>query len=197
MTRLLRRLATVVAVLSAMAAGLAGLPASAQAGTPTASAVSSFAYITASRQGSAVYVNGLVKQNSATGLIRSANRRTYLQRNLNGSWQTMLSRVTNAQGLFTVGFISVANYQYRYIVLASAGALGTTSGVVQTASPPAKYSNCAALNAVYPHGVGKSGAHDITRSGTDPVLDFTVSSAVYTLNTGRDADHDGIACEKH
>jgi hypothetical protein len=196
-TFVLRRLATTATVLTAVAVGATGFCAGSQASTPTTGAVSSFAYISTSRQGSAVYVNGLVKQNSSSGLIRSANRRAYLQRNLNGSWQTMLSRVTDSQGLFTVGFISVPNYQYRYIVLASAGALGTTSGVAQTVSPAVRYSNCAALNAVYPYGVGKSGAHDITRSGTDPVLDFIVSSAVYNLNTGRDADHDGVACEKH
>ncbi|MEP9390872.1 excalibur calcium-binding domain-containing protein [Gordonia sp. VNQ95] len=57
------------------------------------------------------------------------------------------------------------------------------------------YANCAALNADYPHGVGKAGAVDST-SGT-PVTNFTVNDDVYKANTARDRDKDGIACEKH
>lgn len=59
---------------------------------------------------------------------------------------------------------------------------------------PKKYKNCAALNKDYPHGVGKKGAKDKT-SG-DPVTSFRVSTTVYKLNTARDRDKDGIACEK-
>lgn len=55
-----------------------------------------------------------------------------------------------------------------------------------------KYKNCGQLNADYPHGVGKPGAKD--KGGT--VSNFEVDSAVYDLNTGRDRDNDGIACEK-
>lgn len=73
------------------------------------------------------------------------------------------------------------------------------------AAPKAKhYKNCAALNKVYPHGVGKSGATDHT-SGTK-VKNFTVSTTVYKMNDGPrnqasgeydlDRDNDGIACEK-
>ncbi|MFN2517599.1 MAG: GH25 family lysozyme, partial [Jatrophihabitantaceae bacterium] len=92
----------------------------------------SYAYIAASRHTSAVSINGLVKQGSATGIIRSAGRTIYLQRNLGGSWQTMLSRVTDGSGVFTVGFVSVTDYQYRYVVTASETAAATTSGVATT-----------------------------------------------------------------
>jgi Excalibur calcium-binding domain len=64
--------------------------------------------------------------------------------------------------------------------------------------PPAgarTYPNCAALNADYPHGVGRTGAVDHVSSGT-PVTTFTVDDAVYNANTGRDRDGDGIACEQ-
>ena len=57
-----------------------------------------------------------------------------------------------------------------------------------------KYKNCAALNKVYPHGVGRSGAKDKT-SGT-PVTNFKVAKDVYNANKGSDRDGDGIACEK-
>jgi Protein of unknown function (DUF1524)/Excalibur calcium-binding domain len=63
------------------------------------------------------------------------------------------------------------------------------------APPAAKvYANCDALNQDYPHGVGRAGARDHT-SGSHPVTDFTVNTAVYDANTGRDRDGDGIACE--
>lgn len=63
-----------------------------------------------------------------------------------------------------------------------------------TANAAQTYSNCASLNADYPHGVGKTGASDST-SGT-PVTSFTVNDDVYNANTKRDRDNDGIACEK-
>jgi Excalibur calcium-binding domain len=72
--------------------------------------------------------------------------------------------------------------------------------LVGTASAgiPKPWTNCAAVNALYPHGVGKFGAHDKT-SGT-PVTNFTHSNWLYSLamkyNRNLDRDHDGIACEK-
>ncbi len=57
------------------------------------------------------------------------------------------------------------------------------------------FANCADMNAVYPHGVGRSGAVDHT-SGT-PVTNFYVNTALYNANTARDRDGDGIACERH
>jgi hypothetical protein len=57
-----------------------------------------------------------------------------------------------------------------------------------------EFKNCTALNKVYPHGVGKSGAKDKT-SGT-PVTNFKKSTAVYNQNKKSDRDKDGVACEK-
>ncbi|CAB4943689.1 unannotated protein [freshwater metagenome] len=62
------------------------------------------------------------------------------------------------------------------------------------AATPKKYKNCAALNRVYPHGVGKPRAHD--KASGDRVTNFRVSRTVYNANKGKDRDHDGIACEK-
>ncbi len=65
------------------------------------------------------------------------------------------------------------------------------------------YKNCAALQKVYPHGVGKPGARDHTSS--KPVTTFKVSAALYAANDRRtastgeydlDRDNDGVACEK-
>jgi len=58
------------------------------------------------------------------------------------------------------------------------------------------YDNCKALNADYPHGVGRPGARDKTRNGTPPVTAFTRSDALYDVNSESDRDRDGIACEE-
>jgi hypothetical protein len=56
-----------------------------------------------------------------------------------------------------------------------------------------------AVNARYPHGVGRFGAHD--RTTGVPVRNFKHSNRLYRLamhyNRGLDRDKDGIACEKH
>lgn len=59
------------------------------------------------------------------------------------------------------------------------------------------YPNCDALHGRYPHGVGKFGAHDKTRSGTDPVTNFKRSNKLYRANSHLDRDGDHIACEEH
>ena len=68
------------------------------------------------------------------------------------------------------------------------------SGVPKGA--PYNFSNCSALNHVFPHGVGEWGAHDHT-SGSNPVTNFTRSNPWYLANSSHDRDHDHIACERH
>ena len=64
---------------------------------------------------------------------------------------------------------------------------------VAGAASPVKYRNCAAMNRVYPHGVGwKKG---LVNKGGKPVA-YAVNEALYTRNQARDRDKDGIACEK-
>jgi hypothetical protein len=67
-------------------------------------------------------------------------------------------------------------------------------------SEPWLYQNCSHFNTKYPHGVGKVGARDRTRSG-DPVTNFKRSDRIYRLamryHPDLDRDKDGVACEKH
>jgi hypothetical protein len=63
------------------------------------------------------------------------------------------------------------------------------------AAPARAYQNTA-LNKVYPHGVGRVGAHDKVSGKSKPVTTFTRSNAVYAKNTKSDRDKDKIACEK-
>jgi hypothetical protein len=81
-----------------------------------------------------------------------------------------------------------------FLVLALVTAV---TGSTAVAAPRAtSYRNCTALNQVYPHGVGRSGAHDKVRGSTTPVSNFTRNTAVYNANTKSDRDKDGVACEQ-
>jgi hypothetical protein len=69
--------------------------------------------------------------------------------------------------------------------------------VADATAKPRVFANCAQLNAVYPHGVGKIGAHDKGKSKNfRPVTTFTRNTALYQANIHRDGDKDGVACEK-
>jgi hypothetical protein len=61
------------------------------------------------------------------------------------------------------------------------------------------YPNCAALNVAYPHGVARLGVTGDKVSGVMKPLGAQTffSTTLYNLNTSRDGDKDGIACEKH
>lgn len=59
------------------------------------------------------------------------------------------------------------------------------------------YERCADLNQDFPNGVGRAGAVDMTKNGPKkPQPKFKVNEDLYNANTDRDADNDGIACEK-
>jgi hypothetical protein len=60
--------------------------------------------------------------------------------------------------------------------------------------PDKKYSNCAALNKVYPGGVAKSKT-SVNRGGSVKYAP-KVSAKLYSENKSKDRDHDGIACER-
>ena len=80
--------------------------------------------------------------------------------------------------------------------LAALSLLGIAAPAQSAPPKPQKYANCAALNEVYPHGVAKKGSRDKVTGKGKPVTGFTVSTATYSLNTARDGDKDGVACEK-
>jgi Excalibur calcium-binding domain len=65
---------------------------------------------------------------------------------------------------------------------------------------PVLWRSCVHVNTRWPHGIGRVGAHDITKGGTPPVTTFKRSNLLYrramSYNRGLDRDHDGIACEK-
>jgi hypothetical protein len=86
------------------------------------------------------------------------------------------------------------------VALSLVGALGLGAASAP-ASSTAWWTNCTNVHKTYPHGVGKLHAHDHTRSGTNPVTNFKRSTRLYNFaishNTRLDADHDGVACEKH
>ena len=78
----------------------------------------------------------------------------------------------------------------------SAGAAATTAP--PPASSVAVFRNCADLNAVYTGGVARAGVTGNVVSGTLRPFGITphFDDALYSANTARDRDDDGIACEK-
>ncbi|MGC4961731.1 excalibur calcium-binding domain-containing protein [Gordonia sp. DT218] len=82
-----------------------------------------------------------------------------------------------------------------FVGMLAAATLVVAPLAVAAPAEASAYSNCKALNADYPHGVGKSGAVDST-SGT-PVTNFTVNDNLYSQESSHDGDNDGIACERH
>jgi hypothetical protein len=57
-----------------------------------------------------------------------------------------------------------------------------------------KFSNCAALNAVYPGGVAKNSK--VTNKGGATDYSPAIKPKVYKANASKDRDKDGIACER-
>ena len=81
------------------------------------------------------------------------------------------------------------------VILFALLALALVLAAPATSAPEASsFRNCKALNARYPHGVGRWGARDHT-SGT-PVTTFKRSNVLYRQNKHLDRDGDKIACEK-
>lgn len=83
------------------------------------------------------------------------------------------------------------------LLAASLVAAPGASAAPAKAAPAKKFASCAALNKVYPHGVGVAGAKDKGAKPGKAVGNYTRNLAVYKLNAARlDRDKDGIACEK-
>lgn len=87
---------------------------------------------------------------------------------------------------------------------AAAGALAISVLAPATAahgSTRSLWRNCTAVHTKYPHGIGRAGARDQTRSGTNGVTNFYRSTRLYNIamraNSDLDRDRDGVACEAH
>jgi hypothetical protein len=75
--------------------------------------------------------------------------------------------------------------------------LSVAAGILPApAYAAATYPSCAALNRVYPHGVGRAGGLDASRGKVRRVTTFTLDPGTYGANKRFDTDHDGIACER-
>jgi hypothetical protein len=84
----------------------------------------------------------------------------------------------------------------RGFAVAGIAALFVTMVVApaEAAPTPRAYKNCTELNKVYKGGVAKNAK--VRNKGGKTRYKPTVSAKVYSLNTARDRDKDGIACER-
>jgi hypothetical protein len=89
--------------------------------------LAAYAYIASSRAGKIVSINGLFKKYEIFGLQRMSSEKLYLQRYLNGAWQTMLIRPPNPYGQLAVRFVQPRAFQYRVLALEQSNTWGTHS----------------------------------------------------------------------
>jgi hypothetical protein len=79
------------------------------------------------------------------------------------------------------------------VVVALLSGLGRAGANALPQIAEKKFSNCAALNKVYPGGVAKSAKW--VNKGGEIKNKPTANAKVYGENSGKDRDKDGIACE--
>ncbi|HET7660381.1 MAG TPA: excalibur calcium-binding domain-containing protein [Oryzihumus sp.] len=90
----------------------------------------------------------------------------------------------------------IANMVLAGLVVFAGMAAPSSQVTLTQASKVTTFKSCTQLNQRYPHGVGRTGAHDRVSGHGRPVTNFTVSNALYAANRTSDRDKDGIACEK-
>lgn len=154
---------------------------------------------------SSAYVGSAVTVSAKVSNLGSG-RRVWTQFLVGGTWRSSQVAVTNSTGTvklsLSYGQGTAGKYTWR---LVSTNPYGVTSAsktfvlqrTVRPAAPVRIFVNCAALTQVYPHGVGRAGA--VNRNAKGQIVTqvpFTVNTAVYNANIGRDGDKDGIACER-
>lgn len=140
---------------------------------------------------------------------------------VNGKWSTSQTRKTDSSGTVTIpltyGQTKAGSYSWRLVstnpygvtsvtpaytlkrTAATAAKPSTTTAAKPAPKPAAVvvYKNCTELNKVYPHGVAKLGGKDLVSGKLrSPQPKFVVNTPVYNANIARDADKDGVACEK-
>jgi len=96
---------------------------------PAAATFPTYTYVASSRWRTAVFINGLVKSYSSQpqSARRAPGITIYLQRYLDGHWQTMLGRNSDLTGSMAVGFIQRGVYQYRLVTMPTATTLAGRS----------------------------------------------------------------------
>jgi hypothetical protein len=138
---------TLILIAALAAAFITAVPAGAAVQNATC------AYAAGTRSGTSVHINGLIHQMTSKGMSSPGGRTVYLQRNLHGTWQNMVARLTNSAGRMSVGFIQPGAYQYRLIVTATSTALGARSGAISVGAAAPSSSGIVIANA-YTTGYG-------------------------------------------
>ncbi|NHC14830.1 excalibur calcium-binding domain-containing protein [Motilibacter deserti] len=69
-------------------------------------------------------------------------------------------------------------------------------GAASTEAAPKSYRNCDAVHQDYKGGIARKGAKDKRRGGGSARYKPHVDTALYTANSNKDRDKDGIACEQ-
>ena len=93
------------------------------------------------------------------------------------------------------------SFSAKPAAVAGAALIALATVPAATGNASSLWDNCTRVHTRYPHGLGRAGAHDRTRSGRNRVTNFTRSTRLYRLamrnNSDLDRDKDGVACEAH
>ena len=82
------------------------------------------------------------------------------------------------------------------LVLATGGLAAGGLVTAPAGAAPKAYANCDAVHVDYKGGIARKGAKDKRRGGGHARYAPRVDTALYNVNSGKDRDHDGIACEQ-
>jgi hypothetical protein len=142
------------------------------------------------------------KKITVTGKVRRDGKQVKIKTALefrpdDGDYAKVKSVTSSSKGSLKTTVVASRSGSFRFTYAGDATTKPAASPgdhilVVKPLPKPKTYKNCTALVKVYPHGVGKSGAHD---KGGD-VTDFTRDNKTYAKNKKSDRDKDGIACER-
>lgn len=105
------------------------------------------------------------------------------------TWATIATATSDTSGRLNATTTATRDAAYRWHYN-GAGDNAPTTGPADKVDviEPARYASCVKLNRIYPAGVGR-------KTSTQPG-NWAHDTTTYRLNTARDRDHDGVACER-
>ncbi|SEQ81156.1 excalibur calcium-binding domain-containing protein [Microlunatus flavus] len=111
-----------------------------------------------------------------------------------GAWGKLKTVRSDADGRVEtkVRARTSGNFRLRFAGSATLDPATSYPNYVLVRPKPKKYKSCTALNKVYKHGVGRSGATEVGLG----VKSWTRITPTYDKNSKLDLDKDGVACEK-
>jgi hypothetical protein len=143
-------------------------------------------------KGKTITVKGTIKRDGKRWPQAQADLRFKVD---GGNYLYVKTVTADTKGVLTTTVPATTSGSFRYAFTGSLTLAEATSHgdhIIVKKPKPKSYASCSALNEVYAHGVGRSGAHE-EGLGVD---NWTHDTKTYKKNEKLDPDKDGVACEK-